>query len=77
MSQSSDQSGVNDFVVRIAYIDYYMAPRVVDHDRQVGLGGAKASVPVVRVFGPTHSGQTACLHLHGVRTCRALRVYGP
>lgn len=65
---SASLTGPSDaFTLRIAYLDYYVAPRVPRHDGEPGLRGVHAPAPVVRVFGPTPSGQTACLHLHGVR----------
>lgn len=56
------------FVVRIVSVDYYLArpaPKV-DLSYAPLEGTAIDQVPVVRIFGSTHSGQKACVHLHKV-----------
>ncbi len=67
MSGEEKGAGVPTVQVRLATIDYYMAPPMKDHDveHSACMGGCKLKqVPVVRVFGSTPAGQKVCLHLH-------------
>ncbi|GMH43547.1 hypothetical protein BSKO_11469 [Bryopsis sp. KO-2023] len=52
--------------VRIVSLDYYMARPLPQFDETYTAfsGTAIERVPVVRVFGTTPAGQTACVHLH-------------
>jgi hypothetical protein len=56
------------FSVRIVSLDYYLAPPVPGLDVTFSSleGTVVDTVPIVRVFGSTPSGQRVCLHLHQV-----------
>lgn len=56
------------FSLRIAYLDYYLAPPIpgVDITFSSLEGTVVDTVPIVRVFGSTPAGQRVCLHLHQV-----------
>lgn len=56
------------FSLRIVKVDHYLAPPVHPLDPTVSVfrGCEVWQVPVLRVFGVTHAGQKACLHVHGV-----------
>ncbi|CAJ1361823.1 unnamed protein product [Effrenium voratum] len=53
--------------VVIVTLDFYLAkPGPGDPTTSICTGGALRQVPVVRVFGHTPTGQSACVHVHGV-----------
>lgn len=56
------------FLLRIVSLDYgFCKPHKVVDPVISQLSGIKIErVPVIRIFGTTPAGQTACLHLHGV-----------
>jgi hypothetical protein len=71
MHTCSSGAGANTFFsVRIVSLDYYLAPPVPGLDVAFSSleGSAVDTVPVVRVFGSTPTGQRVCLHLHQVAT---------
>ena len=69
MSQGSSSILEHSFVsVRIVTMDYYLAKPITDIDPTFSSSRSHVvkRVPILRIFGPTASGQKACLHLHGV-----------
>ena len=58
------------FSIRIVSLDYYLAPPVPGLDVTFSSlkGTVVDTVPIVRVFGSTPSGQRVCLHLHQVKS---------
>jgi DNA polymerase zeta len=70
LSSINDSSPPNDsisaFSVRIVSVDSYMAKPIAGMDICYSsfIGCAIDSVPVVRIFGATPSGQKTCVHLH-------------
>ncbi len=56
-----------ELLVRVAALDFYLAPPLPELDAgwSALAGAAPARVPVVRVFGRTPGGASACVHLHG------------
>ncbi len=56
-----------ELLVRVAALDFYLAPPLpaLDAGWSALAGAAPARVPVVRVFGRTPGGASACVHLHG------------
>lgn len=56
------------FAVRLVQIDVVLEKPQdgLDHTRSNLTGQPLGRVPVIRVFGSTPRGQTACLHVHGV-----------
>ncbi|XP_077973529.1 uncharacterized protein LOC120341041 [Styela clava] len=67
------------FSMRIVSVDSYMADPIpgLDLERSDFRKSQIKSVPVVRVFGSTPSGQTTCLHLHGVFPYLMIPYCGP
>eukprot|EP00439_Symbiodinium_sp_Y106_P005577 s202_g1.t1 len=54
-------------LVTIVSLDFYIAkPGVGDQARSPSTGKVLKEVPVIRVFGHTDTGQTACTHIHGI-----------
>lgn len=66
------------FSVRIVSLDYYLAPPVPGLDVTFSSleGTVVETVPIVRVFGSTPSGQRVCLHLHQVKKNSSLPPQG-
>lgn len=58
-----------DFLLRIVSLDYsFSKPHKQMNPVISRLSGFKIErIPVIRIFGATPAGQTACLHLHRVR----------
>ena len=56
------------FALRLVQIDVVLEKPQdgLDHTRSNLTGQPLGRVPVIRVFGSTPRGQTACLHVHGV-----------
>ncbi|KAK2584377.1 hypothetical protein KPH14_006763 [Odynerus spinipes] len=54
--------------IRILTIDSYQANPIPDLDPTFSefRGSDIRNVPVIRIFGPTSTGEKACLHIHGV-----------
>ncbi|CAE7435480.1 REV3 [Symbiodinium natans] len=53
--------------VTIVSLDFYLTkPGLGDQARSQCTGKAFKEVPVIRVFGYTDTGQTACTHVHGI-----------
>ncbi|VDO95516.1 unnamed protein product [Soboliphyme baturini] len=67
------------FRIRIFKCDYYVGTPVPSFDSVFSLtsGHNLEFVPVVRVFGSTPSGQTCCLHVHGVLPYFYIRSFTP
>lgn len=67
---SSSPGAHKFFSLRIVSLDYYLAPPVPGLDVAFSSleGTAVDTVPIVRVFGSTPTGQRVCLHLHQVDT---------
>ena len=63
-SFSSPQDG---FQIQINNVDsYQLAPTSFDRDINPGTGQRLYSVPIIRVFGSTSTGQNVLVHIHGV-----------
>jgi len=56
------------FSQQIVVVDHYMTRpvRTVDDTNSPLTGAALFQVPVMRIFGSTHTGQPSCLHVHKV-----------
>ena len=56
------------FALRLVQIDVVLEKpqQGLDHTHSALTGQQLARVPVIRIFGSTPRGQTACLHVHGV-----------
>jgi hypothetical protein len=70
--------GAAAFALRIAVLDYYMAPPrpEVDICWSEFHGCGVERVPVVRIYGSTPAGQKACLHLHRVSRSVSACLHG-
>ena len=67
-SEAASEAAECVFAVRLVQIDVVLEkPQAgLDHTRSNLTGQPLGRVPVIRVFGSTPRGQTACLHVHGV-----------
>ena len=67
-SEAASEAAECVFAVRLVQIDVVLEKPQdgLDHTRSNLTGQPLGRVPVIRVFGSTPRGQTACLHVHGV-----------